>query len=256
MLYRRGETGRRKGKDMAFAEMNFFSTSLKRTVNFNVVIPTDKVLQDGTMAGADHKFPTLYLFHGVFGDYTDWVHGTRLQRLAQDRGICVVMPSGDNKFYCDSEISGDLYGRYIAEELPAFTRRTLPVSEKREETFIGGLSMGGFGALVNGLRHPETFSRIAALSAALIKEQILGSYDEPGHDIFTKRQYCTMFGLDGYRIMRVQRMIMKRWRSGWRAGMQGRKKNFQSCIWQADFRTVCFTGIRTIMRSCRASDMT
>ena len=79
------------------------------------------------------------------------------------------MPTGENKFYCDSEISGDRYGKFIAEDLVEFTRDTLPLSRKREDTFIGGLSMGGFGSIVNGLRHPETFGCITALSSALNK---------------------------------------------------------------------------------------
>ena len=56
--------------------------------------------------------------------------------------------------------------------------------------------MGGFGSIVNGLRHPETFGCITALSSALIKDKILQSVNEPGHDFFTRRQYETMFGVD------------------------------------------------------------
>lgn len=106
------------------------------------------------------------------------------------------MPSGDNKFYCDSDISGDKYGKFIAEDLVNFTRDTFPLSHEREDTFIGGLSMGGFGSIVNGLRHPEIFGCITALSSALIKDKILHAVEEPGHDFFTKRQYETMFGVD------------------------------------------------------------
>jgi S-formylglutathione hydrolase FrmB len=166
-----------------------------RTVPINVVIPTDKMLFPGMPVPEKKPFKTLYLLHGVFGNYTDWVNGTRLQALANDHNICVVMPSGDNKFYCDSATSGDNYGKFIGEELVEFVRDTFNVSKEREDTFIGGLSMGGFGSFVNGLRHPETFSCICALSAALIKSQILNSVNEPGHDIFTKRNYETMFGI-------------------------------------------------------------
>lgn len=181
---------------MAFATVNFFSKSLKRTVPINVVIPTDKMMFPGMAAPEKKPFKTLYLLHGVFGNYTDWVNGTRLQALANDHNLCVVMPSGDNKFYCDSALSGDLYGKFIGEELVEFTRDTFNLSRQREDTFIGGLSMGGFGSIVNGLRNPETFGCITALSSALIKDKILSSVDEPGHDIFTRPQYCTMFGLE------------------------------------------------------------
>lgn len=181
---------------MAFSTMNFFSKALMRTVTINVVIPTDKLLFPGMPVPEKKPFKTLYLLHGVFGNYTDWVNGTRLQALANDKNLCVVMPSGDNKFYCDSPISGDNYGKFISEDLVGFIRDTFTVSHKREDTFIAGLSMGGFGSFVNGLRNPDTFSCIAGLSSALIKHKILGSKDTLGEDFFTRRQYETMFGVD------------------------------------------------------------
>ena len=181
---------------MAFSTMNFFSKALMRTVTINVVIPTDKVVFPGMPAPEKKPFKTLYLLHGILGNYTDWVNGTRIQALANDKNLCVVMPSGDNKFYCDSEISGDNYGKFIAEDLVEFIRDTFNVSHKREDTFIGGLSMGGFGSFVNGLRNPDTFSCICALSSALIKEKILTAPVEKGRDFFTRRQYETLFGVD------------------------------------------------------------
>lgn len=181
---------------MAFSTMNFFSKSLMRTVTINVVIPSDKIVFPGMPVPEKKPFKTLYLLHGILGNYTDWVNGTRIQALANDKNLCVVMPSGDNKFYCDSEFSGDKYGTFIAEDLVGFIRDTFNVSHEREDTFIGGLSMGGFGSFVNGLRNPDTFGCICALSSALIKEKILGASTEPGKDFYTRRQYETMFGVD------------------------------------------------------------
>ena len=88
-----------------------------------------------------------------------------------------------------------LIAAFIGEELVAFTRSSFPLSDKREETFIGGLSMGGFGAIVNGLRNPDTFGYITAFSSALIKRLILRSDEEEGLDYFTRAQYQSMFGL-------------------------------------------------------------
>jgi len=180
---------------MAVLDISFYSPALRRTVPLTVVLPTDKQLpgKPGYQNAAPYK--TLYLLHGVFGSSYDWVHGTRVRALAQNANLCVVMPSGDNKFYCDSPISGDMYGRFIAEDLVAFVEASFPVSRKRADRFIAGLSMGGFGAVVNGLRHPETFGAICGLSSAFIKERILKAVDEPGKDLFTRAQYATMFGL-------------------------------------------------------------
>lgn len=179
---------------MALIQCNFFSKSLMRTVPINVVLPTDKVLFPGQAAPEEKPFKTLYLLHGIFGNYTDWVNGTRLQAWAEERNLAVVMPSGDNSFYVDNKKSGNLYGTYIGEELVEFTRRSFPLSRKREDTFIGGLSMGGFGSIVNALQHPETFSAVCALSSGLVLDRV----DEPMEytdNIFTNRGYYeSLFG--------------------------------------------------------------
>lgn len=180
---------------MAFMEVNFYSNSLMRTATVNVIIPTDKRTGLGQLA-APAEFPVLYLLHGILGNYTDWVNGTTVQAIADTYNLCVVMPSGDNKFYVDSSQSGDKYGTFISEELPDFIERTFPVSRKREDTFLAGLSMGGFGSAVNGLKHPEKFSCLGLFSAALIKNQILNSRDEDVKDLLTKKNYEVMFDLE------------------------------------------------------------
>ena len=157
---------------MALIQCNFFSKSLMRTVPIQVVLPTDKTLgPDGS--APQGPFKTLYLLHGIFGNDTDWVCGTRVQSWAQDRNLAVVMPSGENSFYVDMPKASAYYGTYIGKELVDFTRRTFPLSHKREDTFIGGLSMGGYGAIVNGLQNPETFGAVCALSSALILDSAM-----------------------------------------------------------------------------------
>ncbi len=180
---------------MAFATVTFFSDALSRTTSFNVVLPGDKRVLSGTGGRVAGPYKTLYLLHGIYGSQGDWQNYTRILSLAAARDLCVVMPSGDNKFYCDSDISGDHYSEFISRDLVAFTRRAFNLSQRREDTFIGGLSMGGFGAIVNGLRHPGTFSRIVAFSSALIKDRIINSSENKGGDFYTRRQYETMFNL-------------------------------------------------------------
>ncbi|WP_322170680.1 alpha/beta hydrolase [Acutalibacter caecimuris] len=179
---------------MAIIQCNFFSKSLMRTVPIQVVLPTDKMVFPGQSQPEEKPFKTLYLLHGIFGNYTDWVSGTRLQAWAQDRDLAVVMPSGDNSFYVDNRKTSALYGSFIAKDLVEFTRRSFPLSRKREDTFIGGLSMGGFGAIVNGLQHPETFGRVVGLSAALILDsaRLNAAYTD---NLMTNRGYYeSVFG--------------------------------------------------------------
>ncbi len=177
---------------MALFQCSFFSKSLMRTVPIQVVLPTDKQLPNGEPPKG--PFKTLYLLHGIFGDQTDWVCGTRVQSWAQDRNLAVVMPAGDNSFYVDQPKASAYYGRFIGQELVDFTRRTFPLSDKREDTFIGGLSMGGFGAIVNGLQNPGTFGAVCALSSALILDSMMTHTEYTDFLMTNKGYYESVFG--------------------------------------------------------------
>src|SRR5690606_1778832 len=95
--------------------------------------------QEENSDGAAEGFKTLYLLHGGLGNYTDWMGGTRIQMWAQEKNLAVVMPSGDNRWWIDdiegSSMIGN-YGRFLGEELIDFTRRTFPLSSRRQDTFI------------------------------------------------------------------------------------------------------------------------
>lgn len=153
---------------MALIQANFMSGSLMRTVPVNIILPVDKLAFSGTTPKAVAAYKTLYLLHGIFGNYTDWVSGTNIQRWAEEKDLAVVMPSGDNMFYVDQKESLNYYGEFIGRELVELTRRTFPLSGRREDTFIAGLSMGGYGAMRNGLKYHDTFGCIAGLSSAMI----------------------------------------------------------------------------------------
>ena len=151
---------------MALIQFSYVSSVLLRSVTVQVILPADKLAPDGTYLPVK-KYKTLYLLHGLMGAHMDWISGTRIQRWAEERDLAVVMPAGENSFYLDRPGFYTDYGKFIGEELVEMTRRMFPLSEKREDTFIGSLSMGGFGALRYGLFYADTFSRIIALSAAL-----------------------------------------------------------------------------------------
>ena len=153
---------------MALIQANFMSGSLMRTVPVNIILPVDKLAFSGAAQKEVTAYKTLYLLHGIFGNYTDWVSGTNIQRWAEEKDLAVVMPSGDNMFYIDHRESLNYYGEFIGRELVELTRRTFPLSRRREDTFIAGLSMGGYGAIRNGLKYHDTFGCIAGLSSAMI----------------------------------------------------------------------------------------
>lgn len=179
---------------MAFIQMNLLSKELMRTVPVNVIIPADKMIGPGMPVREDKPYKTLYLLHGIFGNYTDWVNGTRIQRFAEENDLAVVMPSGDNAFYLDYPAGLNNYGEFIGRELVELTRKIFPLSRKREDTYIGGLSMGGYGAMRNGLKYHDTFGAIVALSSALIVEQ-LGDRTNDTANIIERRDFAeAVFG--------------------------------------------------------------
>jgi len=165
---------------LAILQVVFMSKSLMRNVPMQVILPVDKIPSPGQSAVERGPFKTLYLLHGIFGSCMSWLAESRIKRWAEEKNIAVVMPSGDNGFYVDQARSYNLHGEFVGKELVEMTRKMFPLSHKREDTFIAGLSMGGFGALRNGLKYHETFSQIAALSSALVLERAVElTYDEP-----------------------------------------------------------------------------
>lgn len=154
---------------MALIQVNYMSNALARQVTMNVILPSDRPGRGpgGYAPAKADGFPTLYLLHGMLGNYMDWVTRTNILALAEERGLAVVMPSGDNSFYFEGRMPFDDYESFIGKELPLVTRRMFPLSKRREDTFIAGLSMGGYGALRIGTIFSETFSHVAGLSSAI-----------------------------------------------------------------------------------------
>ena len=148
---------------MALLQLTYDSKALHRQTTLNVVLPMDKYYKD--FANYQEKpLKTLYLLHGYNGNFSDWNNNTRVQRWAVERNLALIMPSGDNSFYVDKQ--GADYGKWIGEELVEVTRHFFHLSERREDTFIGGFSMGGYGALRNGLKYADTFSHVVCFSSA------------------------------------------------------------------------------------------
>ena len=174
---------------MAFIQVNLMSNALHRTVQVNVILPTDKYDSYGHYVDPDEPLKTLYLLHGIYGSSVDWVNKTRIQAFAEHNNLAVIMPSGDNMFYLNHPLSGNNYEDFIGKELVEMTRRMFHLSRKREDTFIAGLSMGGYGAIHNGLKYPETFSVIVGLSSALILEDNLSKTNDVP-ELIQRRDYA------------------------------------------------------------------
>lgn len=155
---------------MAKLSMNYFSNALRRNIEINVLLPIDNFDYGMGEYVSNRKFKTLYLLHGIYGCNMDWITHSNLMSYLAKYNLAVVLPSGENSFYVDNTRTNVMYSKFIGEELPMITRRAFPLSDKKEDTFIAGLSMGGFGALINGVKYNETFSVVGAFSSAIPNE--------------------------------------------------------------------------------------
>lgn len=151
---------------MALMNVHFYSEALGMQTQVLVILPQKSSAGEiGIASKADNTaYKTLYLLHGLSDDHTIWMRRTAIERYASEYGICVVMPCAARSFYCDIH-NGQQYYTYIAKELPRRIREFFRVSDKREDTYVAGLSMGGYGALKLALKEPDTFCAGAGLSA-------------------------------------------------------------------------------------------
>ncbi|MHA7966501.1 alpha/beta hydrolase [Paenibacillus sp. CAU 1782] len=179
---------------MSLAQIGFYSACLKREVVFNALLPLDRPDIPGLKPKDGRPLKTLYLLHGYSGSHTDWLHFSRIRELADKHGIAVIMPAGENRFYLDNEDTEERMGEYIGKELVDFTREMFPLSKEREDTFIGGLSMGGYGAIRNGLKYGERFGAILGLSSALVPYEIAGIKPDFHNGIAGYGYFRSVFG--------------------------------------------------------------
>lgn len=153
---------------MALVQLDFHSDVLGRGVSAMVVLPQTAATQIG-MEGKreERRLRTLYLLHGLSDDHSTWLRRTSIERYAASYGIAVVMPNAERSWYTDMK-HGDAYYTFVAEELPRLCRSFFAdLSDKREDNYIAGQSMGGYGALKIAFRNPERYAGVASLSGAL-----------------------------------------------------------------------------------------
>lgn len=164
---------------MGLFQCSFVSYTLDRMLEVSVILPT-ALPGEGRRHKPEAPYPVLYLLHGYMGNSTVWHRFTSLERYAEERNIAVVTLSGENKFYANHP-GDDRFYDFLAQELPDFVCGLFPISTRREDTFIAGLSMGGFGTLLHALSRPEAFCAFGAFSAGIRETGV----DQPADAVCT-----------------------------------------------------------------------
>lgn len=153
---------------MASGRMEFHADTIMQHANFSFVLPNDVTPEEaGEARHYERPAKTLILLHGLTGTDTDWLYSGAAQAVSRRYNLAVFMPTTGNSFYLDRGYDGGNFGAFVGRELPDYIRRVFGFARSREDTIIGGLSMGGFGALHTAFDYPETFGACIALSSAL-----------------------------------------------------------------------------------------
>ena len=151
---------------MALMHLVYFSDVLGVQTPVDVIIPEGKQ-GIGVDAAGEEKLPAvLYLLHGYSDDQTIWQRRTSVERYAASHNLAIIMPGVNHSFYCNEEY-GERYWDYVSQELPMMMHRFFRLSDKPEDTFVAGLSMGGYGAMKLALNQPERFGAAASFSGAV-----------------------------------------------------------------------------------------
>jgi S-formylglutathione hydrolase FrmB len=159
---------------MILNEVNFFSETLGVRSTLNVLLPQRLLAANSKRSP---KYRTLFLLHGYSDDHTAWLRWTSIEKYAEARGLAVVMPAVNLSFYTDMAHGGK-YWQFVSEEVPAVARDVFSLSAKREDNFVAGLSMGGYGAFKLALTYPERYAAAASLSGAVALREVVKEHEE------------------------------------------------------------------------------
>ena len=166
---------------MSVVRMNFLSKMLGMQTNVTICLPTPSFSEmldnKQRFYVPGMRYQVLYLLHGGNGDDQDYVTNTSISRYADEQKVVVVMPNDYNASYTDRTV-GPLYYRFITEELTQMLRAYFPVSSRREDTFVAGLSMGGEGAMKLALRNPEMFCSCLCMSGVAANPDMIAQRDK------------------------------------------------------------------------------
>jgi putative tributyrin esterase len=175
---------------MILNETHFFSDVLSVRCTINVLLPQRSPA--GKKKAYHPPFRLLYLLHGYSDDHTAWQRWTSIERYVEELNLAVVMPAAYNSFYTDM-IHGGKYFTFLTEELPAIVHDLFPLSTRREDTFVAGLSMGGYGAFKLALSRPDLYAAAASLSGAVDIREVVKPHDDPENEAWLENMR-TVFG--------------------------------------------------------------
>lgn len=141
---------------MALLSVQYHSESLTKACSMQIILPES----------VQESYPVMYLLHGLSDDHTIWCRRTRIEWYVRELPLAVVMPDGGRGFYCDA-VNGPAHESHIIKDVIGFVDTHFNTLAERSGRVIGGLSMGGYGALKLALKFPDMFCSVVSHSGGL-----------------------------------------------------------------------------------------
>ncbi|MBQ3184972.1 MAG: hypothetical protein IJB54_03180, partial [Firmicutes bacterium] len=177
---------------MGLFKGTFYSSSLKMNTGINIIFPERSNDVDPLFTDEPK---VLYLLHGLSGNEDEWTRFSKIEYYAKKYNFIIIMPRVDRSFYCNTTYKLN-YFDYIADELPQIIGKWFRINTARENTFISGESMGGYGAVKIGLSRPEKYAGIGALSGVLDYESFAKMIREQSWPDMEKEELDVLYDQD------------------------------------------------------------
>lgn len=188
---------------MALCRIDYVSAAMRRKIGVTVMIPENKWGTSLADRPVGYRYPTLWLLCGGGFDHTDWQRYSAVELFAAQHGLAVVMPGISYAGYMDTAEGDYRYWTQISTELPDYLRKVLPLSARREDNFVAGFSMGGYGAFKWAMQQPQQFAACGTFAGpiGIIPQQPVAPTEKLGQpclrDDFCEEQFSTLWAAFG-----------------------------------------------------------
>lgn len=183
---------------MALIEAHIYSEVLMKEVSVSIILPLPTIAnleygESQNLPSDNKKYQTLWMLHSAASNGSKCIRSSMIEMYAKNNQLAVVIPNLENSCGHNIRNYGDFF-TYLTEELPAKMRKIFPLSERREDNFIEGTSIGGYTAYMVALRRPDLYSCAISLGGGLdLKKANINPNTQAWYDLITKG----MFGKNG-----------------------------------------------------------
>jgi S-formylglutathione hydrolase FrmB len=164
------------------------SQVLNKKMDYSIYLPNSY--------SEENTYAALYLLHGFGGDETNWVVKAEIKHIADSLiaikklpEIIIVMPAGENSYYINDYKNKCPYEDFFLNEFIPFIDSNYQTRPQKIFRLIGGLSMGGFGATILPVKHPDVFGTSVNISGAVRNSEQLISMPNAVYSKFYSQVY-------------------------------------------------------------------